>query len=175
MEINRTATTALTVLFFLLFPARPWAQKSPLTLDEFFNSVEIQTVKLSPDGSAVVIATERADWENNRWSDNLWLYRLAGAESGTLIQLTQSGHDTKPEWSPDGRWIAFLSDREMSKPEGDDETESKKPENVKQVYVISSSGVEAVPVTLGEEEVRAFDGSRGALRIFCACARWQAS
>jgi dipeptidyl aminopeptidase/acylaminoacyl peptidase len=169
MTTNRNPLSILTVITFVIFfPALVLAQKPPLTFDEFFNSVDIQSVKLSPDGSAVVIATERADWKNNRWSDDLWLYRLAGAESGTLIQLTQSGHDTKPEWSPDGRWIAFLSDRESPKTEGDDETGSKKPENVKQVYVIASSGGEAFPVTFGEEEVHAFDWSRDSRQIFYA-------
>jgi dipeptidyl aminopeptidase/acylaminoacyl peptidase len=167
--MNRNPISILAViLFFVSFPGLVLAQKPPLTLDEFFDSVDIQTVKLSPDGSAVVIATERADWKNNRWRDDLWLYRLAGAEGGTLIQLTQSGHDTKPEWSPDGRWIAFLSDRGSPKPEGDDETGGKKPESVKQVYVISSGGGEAFPVTFGEEEVHAFDWWRDSRHIFYA-------
>ncbi|HTG60951.1 MAG TPA: hypothetical protein VMG63_16270, partial [Terriglobia bacterium] len=96
--------------------AIPWsicfaigAEKPLLTLDEFFNSVDIAAVEISPDGRAVVVETSRADWEQNRFRSDLWLYRDEGG--GLLLQLTQSGHDKDPEWSPNGRWIAFLSDR----------------------------------------------------------------
>jgi len=85
------------------------AEKPLLTLDEFFDYVDITDVKISPDGRAVVVATRRADWARNRFRSDLWLYRDEGG--GSLVQLTQSGHDRAPEWSPDGRWIAFLSDR----------------------------------------------------------------
>ena len=85
------------------------AKKPKLTLDEFFNSVSFRTVDVSPDGNSVVIATERADWDQQIFRSDLWLYRRRSAKS--LIQLTQSGHDSEPKWSPDGRWIAFLSER----------------------------------------------------------------
>src|ERR1700691_1009366 len=84
--------------------------KPKLTLDEFFNSVDYPSVAISPDGHSVVIATERADWDQQTFRSDLWLYR-DDAKAGTLIPLTQSGHDTEPRWSPDGRWIAFLSER----------------------------------------------------------------
>src|SRR5450755_704940 len=64
--------------------------KPKLTLDEFFNSVSFPAVKVSPDGNSVIIETERADWEQLIFRKELWLYR---AESGSLMQLTQSGHD----------------------------------------------------------------------------------
>ena len=97
-------------------------QKPPLKLDEFFNSVDCTTVRISPDGAGVAIETTRADWDANRYRTDLWLYRVAGA-AGTLMPLTQSGHDHSPQWSPDNRWIAFLSDRaaEKSKSEASDE------------------------------------------------------
>src|SRR6202049_4134698 len=82
--------------------------KPKLTLDEFFNSVSFPSVKVSPDGNSVVIETERADWEQQTFRKELWLYRTA---NGSLTQLTQSGHDSTPQWSPDGQWIAFLSER----------------------------------------------------------------
>ena len=85
--------------------------KPLLTLDDFFNSVDIPNVRLAPDGRAVVIETIRADWDANRFRNDLWLYRDDPSGAGSLVQLTQSGHDSKPEFSPDGRWIAFLSDR----------------------------------------------------------------
>ena len=39
------------------------ADKPKLTLDEFFNSVSFDAIKISPDGHAIVIGTERADWD----------------------------------------------------------------------------------------------------------------
>src|ERR1039458_7538676 len=87
--------------------------KPKLTLEEFFNSVSYSAVAIAPDGSSVVIGTERADWDQKIFRTDLWLYRDDG-KGGSLIQLTQSGHDSEPRWSPDGRWIAFLSERKTS-------------------------------------------------------------
>ena len=41
------------------------ADNPKLTLDEFFNYVDFNTIALSPDGQSVVIETDRADWEQN--------------------------------------------------------------------------------------------------------------
>ena len=54
------------------------AERPKLTLDEFFNYVSITGAKLSPDGQSVVIATDRADWDQSEFRDDLWLYRDDG-------------------------------------------------------------------------------------------------
>ena len=147
-------------------------QKPPITLDEFFNSVDFTAVRISPDGGAVAIATERADWDANRNRDDLWLYR-AGAGEGALTPLTQSGHDHSPQWSPDSRWIAFLSDRaaEKSKGAGDEEDaaeSSEKSEAPEHLYVISTTGGEAFPASDGDDSVHSFAWSADSRSIFFA-------
>lgn len=161
---------SVTSLLFLVVVPTALAQKPPLTLDEFFNAVDIRSVQLSPDGHAVVVETRRPDWAANRFRNDLWLYRDENV--GPLLQLTQSGHDSSPQWSPDGRWIAFLSDRKTTAAASSkvsDGTDADKAEkDVAQLYVIPSHGGEAVPVTFSEEEIRAFAWNEDSRRIYFA-------
>jgi acylaminoacyl-peptidase len=162
MTMKRAAGFCLA--FAILLASAQAAEKPKLTIDEFFNSVEFSGIQLSPDGHSVVIATERADWNQHIYRDDLWLYR-DGPGSGGLVPLTQSGHDSAPRWSPDGRWIAFLSDRKPPKSDSSDE-DSK--EDVTQLYLISPAGGEAFPVTQGGEEVHAFAWSPDSQTLYFA-------
>src|SRR5689334_21239824 len=94
--------------------AQTQASAKPLiTLDEFFNSVSYTDIKLSPDGNALLIGTERPDWKRERYRKDIWLWRT-GASAPLL--LTQSGKDSHSQWSPDGKWIAFISERTPESP-----------------------------------------------------------
>ncbi len=152
--------------------------KPKLTLDEFFNSVSFTQVAISPDGNSIVIATERADWDQKIFRHDLWLYREDGKDS-SLIQLTQSGHDTEPKWSPDGRWIAFLSERQPPSAKDSDDDKARKGDGseprdkddkgeVAQIYIISPAGGEAIQITKGEEEVHTYCWSADSRTLYFA-------
>ena len=145
------------------------ADKPKITLDEFFNYVGYNAVQISPDGNSVVIGVDRADWDREIFQSNLWLYR-EGAGEGSLIQLTQSGHDYKPRWSPDGRWIAFVSERstDYGKSESDDAASGDADKTVSQLYLISPNGGEAFAITSGEESVHAFAWSADSKNLYFA-------
>jgi dipeptidyl aminopeptidase/acylaminoacyl peptidase len=181
MRFVQVLSIMLCTLFCLVSqsPAAPPDEKPPITLDEFFNSVAFTAVEISPDGGAVVVGTELAAWDANRFREDLWLYRDSGGSS-SLVPLTQSGHDDSPQWSPDAHWIAFLSDRSGS---GDDEeaegksglarasargrgADHQKVEPQKQLFVIRVSGGEAFPVTKVDEGVHSFAWSGDSHSIF---------
>jgi len=169
LQIMRRRMPLGAIVSFLisvsLFAQTP---KPKLTLDEFFNSVGFTAVKVSPDGNAVVIATEKADWEQQIFRKELWLYRIAG-NGGSLVQLTQSGHDSAPQWSPDGQWIAFLSERKTSSGKDADAADDKdKDKEVSQLYLILPNGGEAFAVTSGDDEVHSFAWSADSKSIYFA-------
>ena len=145
-------------LFLLLLSATTVsAQDKPkLTLDEFFNAVSFPAIAVSPDGRSVAIETDRADWDQQIFRKDLWLYRESDS---SLVQLSESGHDSDPQWSPNGKWIAFLSDRktgEAAASDGDEGDDANSRGDVGQIYLISASGGEAFAITEGQEDVHAF-------------------
>ena len=170
MRIQKTAFVVVIILSSaLVVVAQTEAKPKPkLTLDDFFNSVDFTALELSPDGNSVVIGAERADWDQQIFRSDLWLYR---DDAKSLIQLTQSGHDSEPQWSPDGRWIAFVSERKTSadkNADSDDSGSDAKDEGASQIYLISPGGGEAFPVTEGAEDVHAFSWSPDSQMIYFA-------
>jgi dipeptidyl aminopeptidase/acylaminoacyl peptidase len=164
MKIRFTHSLLLSFLLGASFTAcaqsAPATQsKPPITLDEFMNATEIVGARISPDGSEAVIATHAPDWKQNRFKDDLWLWTK---QSGMVSALTHSGHDTSPQWSPDGKMIAFVSDRGLpgDLAGGGDGAEGASPGGGKdatsRVWLISLSGGDAVPLYREKMDGHAF-------------------
>ena len=87
----------------------------------------IGSARLSPDGQWVVYTVTQQDLERDVTTTTLWRVDLDNDETQ---QLTYS-HGTSPEWSPDGRQIAFLSNRS----------------GTQQVYLLPTAGGEVRQLT----------------------------
>jgi dipeptidyl aminopeptidase/acylaminoacyl peptidase len=68
-------------------------------------------LRLSPDGSRVAFVVRSSAPDNDGYHMALWLAPSDGSSPARQLTLGAT-RDTAPRWSPDGRWLAFLSDRE---------------------------------------------------------------
>ena len=102
--------------------------KRAITFDDLIAMHRLVEAELSPDGKWVVYTAATPDLEANRNATNLW---MVPAEGGDATELTRTGKDSSPKWSPDGKTIAFLSARNGES----------------QVYLLSMDGGEAHALT----------------------------
>jgi len=118
-----------------------------LTVEHLWQCERLGTPSISPDGKWLVVDQSTYSMESNDSATQLWLYSVDGK---ARKQLTSAGKkNSAPQWSPDGKAIAFCAKRE-----GDDEP---------QLYVIAPDGGEARRVTklaTGVAGIRWFPDSR---------------
>jgi dipeptidyl aminopeptidase/acylaminoacyl peptidase len=104
------------------------AEKRAITFDDLVGMQRVSGAQVSRDGKWVAYTLTAPNLEANRNESNIWMVSATG---GAPVQLTRSGHDLSPQWSPDGKTIAFLSSRAGSS----------------QVYLLSTEGGEPAPLT----------------------------
>jgi dipeptidyl aminopeptidase/acylaminoacyl peptidase len=131
-------------------PAAAQTVATPASVPTIDQSLELRVgsaPRISPDGRWVVYQVSEPDWEENAYVTQLWLVEV---ETGEQYQLTRGKKSsTSAAWSPDGRRIAFVSDRDGKR----------------QIYLIAPDGGEAWALTAHETAVGGFEWSRDGARI----------
>ena len=101
--------------------------------------------RISPDGRQVAYVVTRIDERKHEYRSAIWLASVDGSAARHFS--AESGHTSDPVWSPDGRWLAFVSDREGDLP--DNETK-KRGKGKPQIWLIPTDGGEARQLTFME-------------------------
>jgi dipeptidyl aminopeptidase/acylaminoacyl peptidase len=120
---------SLVMLFFLFAALFSFAQEEVFTAEKMWQMERIGGFDASPDGAKAVFPVTKYNIEKNSSTTDLYLLNI---EDGTTRQLTFSGKEGSPVWSPDGEKIAFVSRRH---------------EGPGQIYILNLKGGEAQKLT----------------------------
>ncbi|HEY8410139.1 MAG TPA: S9 family peptidase [Pyrinomonadaceae bacterium] len=128
----------LVVLFVSAVSAQTWDPEMQLKVKA------VGAPRVSPDGSRVVYTVNEAVMtpDKSEFVTQIWMANIATKQN---IQLTFGDKtSTNPKWSPDGKWIAFVSNRK---------------DNRNNLYRLNIDGGEAEPLTELKSSVTNFNWS----------------
>jgi len=115
------------------------ADKRVPSVDDLIQVPMLGAVQISPDGSRVAYTVSRADFKQDAYVTQIFVVPAAGGEAIQMTRGEKSSSD--PRWSPDGRWLAFLSSRVGDK---------------NQVFAMPAAGGEPAQLTKSETAVSSF-------------------
>ena len=110
-------------------PAEPVTPRT-LSVDDYFRIHEVDDPQVSPDGDWVAYTVTTHDLEKDESKTRIWMMPIAG---GKAVPMTSKDKSTsRPRWSSDGRYLAFLAEPKDGKA---------------QVWTLFREGGDSVPLT----------------------------
>ena len=102
-------------------------ERRPLEPNDLYRLRLVSDPQIAPDGSRVAFVLKQLDEKKNDYVTNIYVVDRDGA----VMQFSSGDKDSAPRWSPDGRWLAFLSGRKEKA----------------QIHLLSTRGGESVALT----------------------------
>ncbi len=103
-----------------------------IVLDDLYRLREVSGPEISPEGEWVAYTVSTPDTSKDQADSDVWMTSWDGRRSVRLTTSKTSEHT--PRWSPDGRYLAFLSSRDDAR-------------EVDQVWLLNRTGGEAEKIT----------------------------
>src|SRR5437899_8104930 len=151
--IRRLALASLVLVQWLPIRAqesasKPAATSRNITIEDYFQIREVSQPEISPDGQWVAYAVRTRMLKEDKNEQRLW---MVSSHGGDPIPMTAEGvSSSHSRWSPDGKYLAFLSSRNQDKG---------------QVWLLNRLGGEAVRLTETVQGVNDFEWSPDSARL----------
>ena len=131
----------VTAFSFLSVVGRADAEQR-FGIDQYLALKSLSEIAVSPDGMFVAATTSKYDLKKDTSGDVVWMVPTAG---GQPLQMTSAESSaSSPQWSPDGRYLAVMSDRK---------------DDTWQVWLLDRRGGDAQQVTEFKQGVDSFEWS----------------
>src|SRR5271170_6001081 len=120
----------------------------PITIDDYFQIQTVHDAQLSSDGRWVAYVVDKSSLKTDKTETRLWMIPASGGDA--LPMSAEGVSSSHPRWSPDGKFLAFLSERNEGKT---------------QVWLLNRQGGEAQQLTDTAQDVEDFAWSPGGRRM----------
>ena len=142
----------ILALVLILCGAFAQAQRKPgIAADDYLSFEFVSDPQISPDGQWVAYSVATIDQKANRRVSRIWIASVDGTHPPVPF-TSENTSSTSPRWSPDGRFLAFLSARDGGRT---------------QIWLLSRNGGEARRVSNLENGASNFEWSPDGTRFVC--------
>ena len=143
----RKRLISLGILLLFIINGVHGIEKRPMTVDDGLNMVRVGNAVMSPDGKWVLFSKTELDWIKNKRKVT---YYMIPAEGGEEFQYIGEAGGNSLRFSMDGKYLAFL----------------RKKDKKNQIFIMRTSGGEAVQFTKHKTSIISFKWSPDSTKIF---------
>jgi dipeptidyl aminopeptidase/acylaminoacyl peptidase len=112
-----------------------------ITVEDLYKLTPTSHPRISPDGRRIAFVVTSIDEHKHNYRSSIW---IVPANDGEAQQFTSAAANaSSPAWSPDGRWLAFVSEREGEAANKDEKEAKKLGKGKPQIWLIPTDGGEA--------------------------------
>ena len=125
-------------------------QPRPITVDDLFQIHEVSDPQLSPDAQSVAYTVKTLLLKEDKSEERIWTVATTAPNAEAIPMTAEGVSSSHPRWSPDGKYLAFLSARNEGKT---------------QIWLLNRSGGEAQHLTDTPQDVDDFAWSPDSTRL----------
>ncbi|HEU5374016.1 MAG TPA: S9 family peptidase [Ktedonobacteraceae bacterium] len=117
----------------------------PITIEDLYGIKFLSRPRISPGGQQVAYVVTEVDARKHAYRSSIWAVPSSGGEARRLT--AGPANATNPVWSPDGKHLAFLSEREGEASRATGADQKKLGKDKPQIWLLPTDGGEARQLT----------------------------